>query len=125
MNRKGLTLIELLAAMLVLSVGVLGLAAGTGWMIRSADLAQTETGRAAALQAGVESVHGSAFAAVTDGSTSEGAFEVSWTVAEESPNWKLLEFVVVGPGRVPGSTGASGVISNTVADTLEYRIIRP
>lgn len=125
MNARGLTLVELLVAMVVLGVGVLGLAAGTGWMVRSVDLTRIETARSAALQAGIEQVRSTPFASVDDGTTTEGDFEIRWRVVSESPNWKHLEFVLEGPGRVRGSTGTRPAISDAVADTLEYRVIRP
>ena len=125
MNRAGLTLIEIVVAMVVLTVGVLGLAAGTGWMIRSTGLTKLDTNRAVALQASVEVVRGAPFAVVGSGSASQGDFDVSWSVVESSPNWKRVEFVIVGPGRAPGSIGPRAAIESSVADTLEYRINRP
>jgi len=124
-NRSGLTLVEILAAVIVLSVGILGMAAGTGWMVRSSTLSRLDTNRAAAVQAGVENVRALPFAAVASGSLSEREFDVSWTVVESSFNWKHLEFVIVGPGRPPGSVGPRAEIVSSVADTLEYRINRP
>jgi prepilin-type N-terminal cleavage/methylation domain-containing protein len=125
MNRSGLTLIEILVATVVLTVGVLGMAAGTGWMIRSTTLTRLDTNRAAALQASVEAVRGQAFAQIGSGSASQGEFDVSWSVVESSPNWKRMEFVIAGPGRVTGSSGTNAEIEGSVADTLEYRINRP
>jgi prepilin-type N-terminal cleavage/methylation domain-containing protein len=125
MNRSGLTLIEVVVAMVVMTIGILGLAAGTGWMIRSVGLTQMDTDRAAALQATVESVRGRAFDQVSAGSTSQGEYSVSWSVASATSNSKVLEFVIVGPGRVGGSMGPRAVIGTSLADTLEYRVIRP
>lgn len=125
MNRSGLTLIEVLVATVVLSVGVLGMAAGTGWMIRSAGLTRIETNRAVTLQDGIETVRNISFASIASGSMTEGSYNVSWSVLSQSPNWKLVRFILVGPGRVPGSAGPNAAISPTVADTLEYRINRP
>jgi prepilin-type N-terminal cleavage/methylation domain-containing protein len=125
MNRSGLTLVELLVAMVILTVGILGMAAGTGWMIRSVDLTRIDTGRAAATQAGIETVKSAPFAGVGTGSVQEGDFTVSWSVLDEAPNWKLMRFVVVGPGRASGTSGARAAISTAVADTIEYRVNRP
>lgn len=125
MNRSGLTLVELLVAMVILTIGILGMAAGTGWMIRSVDLTRIDTGRSAATQAGIETVKAAPFASIGAGSIQEGDFAVTWDVLDEAPNWKLMQFIVVGPGRAPGTSGARAAISTAVADTLEYRLNRP
>jgi prepilin-type N-terminal cleavage/methylation domain-containing protein len=125
MNRKGLTLVELLIAMVILAIGILGLGAGTGWMIRSVEIARIDSNRNAALQAGIEATRSEPFRDVGSGSFKEGDFEVSWSLVESSPNWKLLRFVVAGPGRVPGTPSHQATISVTVADTVDYRILRP
>jgi Tfp pilus assembly protein PilV len=125
MNRSGLTLVEILVAIIVLTVGVLGMAAGTGWMVRSSGLSRLDTSRTAVAQASVETVRGMPFSAVGSGSKTEGDFEVTWSVVESSSNWKRIRFVVVGPGRTSGSIGPRAEISNSDADTLDYRILRP
>jgi prepilin-type N-terminal cleavage/methylation domain-containing protein len=125
MNRSGLTLVELLVAMVVLTIGILGMAAGTGWMVRSVDLTQVDTGRMTAMQSGIETVRATPFAEVGSGSLTRGDFDVTWTVVEEAPNWRLVQFIITGPGRDPQSSGTTATISNSVADTVEYRVNRP
>jgi prepilin-type N-terminal cleavage/methylation domain-containing protein len=120
----GMTLIEVLVAMVIVTIGLLGMAAGTGWMIRSVDVTRLDTNRAAALQASIEAVGGLPFASVAAGSSSQGDFDVTWSVVESAPNWKALEFVIIGPGRVPGSMGPRAEIGTSVVDTLSYRINR-
>jgi prepilin-type N-terminal cleavage/methylation domain-containing protein len=125
LGRDGLSLVELLVAILVLTVGMLGLAAGTSWSIRAIELAELDTKRAAALQAGVEQVRAIPFAALASGSVTEGEFDVSWTVVSSNGNSAQLRFVIEGPGRVRGSVGPQPQITATATDTLNYRISRP
>jgi hypothetical protein len=124
-GRAGLSLVELVIAMLILTVGLLGMAAGTGWMVRSMDLARLETARSAALQEGIEFVRDTPFENLGAGQLAAEDFDVTWSLVEQDMNSVLLEFVVEGPGRAPGSVGPGSVISMTVADTLRYRINRP
>ncbi len=124
LNRSGLTLIELIVAMLVLAVGILGLAAGTGWIIRTVDVARVDTMRGAAVQAAMEEVRSIPFETLGSGQTLQGQFEVSWSLRAEDVRWKQVEVVVVGPGRAPGSVGAAPVITAAVADTFDYLVSR-
>ena len=124
-SRSGLSIVELLVAMLVLTVGILGMAAGTGWMIRTVDLSRLDTERAAAMQAAVEGVRATPYAQIGAGSQTEGIFEVSWAVVDQNQNGVQLEFVVVGAGREPGSIGPRPTISQSVSDTLHYWMTRP
>ncbi len=125
MNRSGMTLVELLVAMMILTIGILGMAAGTGWMIRSVDLTRLDTERAAAIQAGVEEVKATPFATLGSGSRTEGAFQITWSVVEQAPNWREVRVIVSGPGRASGSAGTRAAIVQDVADTLLYRVVRP
>jgi len=124
-GRDGLSLVELVIAMLVLTVGLLGMAAGTGWMIRSVDLARLDTARSAALQEGIEIVRDTPYGDLVGGQLTAGDFEVRWTLVEQEMNSVLVEFVVIGPGRAPGSVGPTAEVSMDAADTLRYRINRP
>lgn len=124
-SRSGLSLVELIVAMMVLTVGILGMAAGTGWMIRTVDLSRLDTERAVALQAGVEAVRGTPYQNVDSGQRTEGHFAISWSVVEQTHNGKHVELVIVGPGRQPGSTGPRPAITRSVADTLYYWMSRP
>lgn len=118
MGRDGLTLIEVIVAMLVLTVGLLALAAGTGFAIRNVEVARVETNRAAAKQSAIESLQATPFDDVTGGSETVGAYQVSWREIGSDSNWKLMEIVVQGPGRVPG-----GTVQAAVSDTVQYRLV--
>jgi len=121
-QRDGFSLIEVMVAMMVLAVGLLGLAAGTGWMIRTVHFGELETKRSAALQSAVESVRATGDPA--DGSATFGDYTVTWTVDTGDQHSRPVEFVVVGPGRVSGGGGGMPEVDNAVADTFNMRIMR-
>jgi prepilin-type N-terminal cleavage/methylation domain-containing protein len=123
-ENDGLSLVELVVAMLVLAIGLLGMAAGTGWMIRAVDLAQLETARGAALQAAVEAVRGTEWNDLEDGQDTFGNYTVQWTTVAATWEGRHFRFVIVGPGR--GATGSQGMphISQDATMTLDYRVSR-
>lgn len=123
--RSGFSLTELLVAMMVLAVGLLAMAAGTGWMIRMVDNAQLDTERSVALQAGIERVKATPFNEVADGSFQEGPFTISWQVAGGGANDRLVRFQVSGPGRATGAVGAMPAITRNAVTEFEYRLVRP
>jgi prepilin-type N-terminal cleavage/methylation domain-containing protein len=122
-GRGGFSLVEVVVAMLVLTVGLLGLAAGTGWVIRSVEVARIETARAAALQTGIEQVRATPFEDLANGSATVGDYEVTWTELAMTNRSRLFEFEVVGPGVGPGG-GSFAPILGDVATTFEYRVMR-
>jgi prepilin-type N-terminal cleavage/methylation domain-containing protein len=122
-GRGGFSLVEVVVAMLVLTVGLLGLAAGTGWVIRSVEVARIETARAAALQSGIEQVRATPFDDLANGSATVGDYEVTWTELAMTNRSRLFEFEVVGPGVGPGG-GSFAPILGDVATTFEYRVMR-
>lgn len=120
-KKSGLTLVEVMAAILVLAVGLLALAAEGGWMIRSAYAAQDRLGRIAALQTTVEEVSAIPFGELAPGRTSQGDFEVSWTLKDQRATSALVEFVAVGPLRTRRGARRIPAAFRLVADTLHYR----
>jgi prepilin-type N-terminal cleavage/methylation domain-containing protein len=124
--RAGFSLIEVIVALMVLTIGLLGLAAGTGWMIRTVHYGELQTARSAALQSAVEMVRAAEFDEMTTGSATFGDHTVSWTVgAPDSRNQsRPVRFILVGPGRVAGSAGGMPSVSSAVADTFDFRLLR-
>jgi prepilin-type N-terminal cleavage/methylation domain-containing protein len=122
--RAGFSLIEVIVAMVVLTVGLLGLAAGTGWMIRTVQFGQIETARSTALQSAVESVRAVPFASMTSGSETYGDHAVAWTLGGGDQRSRVVQFVISGPGRERISGQGMPTVVPNVVDTFTYRIVR-
>jgi len=123
LNRSGLSLIELLVAVMVLTVGILGMAAGTTWMLRMSELARIDTQRAIAMQSAIEQVKSLPLASVGSGSATSGQYTTSWTVVSSDAVSATVRFVLVGPGR-SSSGGIAGSVAHAAADTLVYTRVR-
>lgn len=123
-SRAGFSLVEVIVAMLVLTVGLLGLAAGTGWMLRTVEMGELETTRSAALQSAVESLRAEPFGNLADGSETFGDYTVSWTLGLAGSQSQEVEFVVTGPGRVPAPEGGMPTLEPGVSDTFHYQLLK-
>lgn len=123
-RRAGFTLIEVMVALIILTVGVLGLASTTIYVVRQTTMAEMATERTAALQTVVERLRASDYDALTSGTDSVGQFDVEWTVSTGNRS-KLVTVVTVGPGMQSGGGSGMPHPSASVADTFAYRIMQP
>ena len=121
--RAGFSMVEVMVALVILSVGVLALAGTTVLVVGQVTMSDMATERAAALQSVVERLRATPYSSLGGGSNSVGMFDVSWSTTALS-NSTLLEVVTVGPGLEYGS-GSLPHLAEEVADTFHYRIIAP
>jgi prepilin-type N-terminal cleavage/methylation domain-containing protein len=123
-GKGGFSLVEVIVAMMVLTIGLLGLAAGTGWMIRSVHFGELETNRSTALQSAVETVRATPYQLLEDGSDTFGNYTVEWTLGGGDALSRNVRFIITGPGRVPAPEGGMPTAAANVVDTVTFRIIR-
>lgn len=116
-------MVEVIAAIVILTVGVLALAGTTGYVVRQVTLANILTERAVALQSAIEKVQAMPYTSVASGSDSTGHFTVRWTSAVETPASKLVTFITTGPGLHSSTANPFPTLINSVADTFVYRVI--
>lgn len=121
-TRRGFTMVEVIAAIVILTVGVLGLAGTTAYIVRQVTLANVMTERAVATQTVIEEIQSMAYASVTTGSDSIGKYTVSWTSATETAASKLVTIITTGPG-LHSSAGSFPMLGPNVADTFVYRVV--
>lgn len=122
-GRAGFSLVEVIVALVILAVGLLGLAATTGWVVRQTTLSEVTTDRGAALQSAVERIKATPFNNLADGSMTLGRFDVSWTVTATSQFVRDVEIVTEGPGLTSAGGGLPR-LTTSVADTFNYRIVQ-
>lgn len=119
---EGFTLVEIIIAMVVLAVGVLGVAGTTAYVVRQVTLANVMTQRAVALQTAVERLQSLPYDSVGSGSDSVGRFGLTWTSTTETSTSKLVDIVTTGPG-LSSSSGSVPFLTTNVADTFQIRVI--
>ena len=122
LGNSGFSLVEVIIAIVVLAVGLLGLAGTTVLVIKQTTLADVATDRSVALQSSIERIKATPYDSIRAGGEDSGLFEVAWSV-QDGGQWKSVDFVTTGPGLSTREGFPS--ISHSVADTFSYRIIRP
>ncbi len=125
-SRAGFSLLELVMALVVLAVGVVGLATTTLFITRQLTLAEATTARATATRSVMEYIRATPYDSVGPGGATIGPMEVSWTVFATTPQTTTLGIVTLGPGLASISqTGSAPMLSSAVADTFIYKLVRP
>ena len=122
--REGFSLVELVIALVILAVGVLGMAGTTAYVVRSITLADLNTERAAALQTAIEQIRAQPFLTLASGTDTVGDYTVKWEVTSPSPVVRNVLIETLGPG-LQGSTSGPPVLSPQVYDTFQYTVVRP
>ena len=115
-------MVEVIAAMVILTVGVLALSATTMLVVRQTTLADLMSERAVAFQTIVDRLQSLDYDSVGTGSDSVGVFAVSWSPEDQGSQSKIMTIVTLGPGLA--HTSDFPVLNSAVADTFEFRILR-
>jgi prepilin-type N-terminal cleavage/methylation domain-containing protein len=122
-GRQGFSLIEVIVALFIFSIGVLALAASTGFVGTQLRAADVQAERSAAVQSAIEGLRARDFATVTTRSQANavtiGRFQVWWDVFNRTPYLKDLRVMSRGPGYL-----REGGWSNAVVDTVFTSIAR-
>lgn len=116
-------MVEVIIAIMVLAIGVLGLAGTTAYIVRQITLADIMTERAVALQSVVERLNAAPFASVGSGSDSVGVFYVRWNSVAETAASRLVTVYTVGPGLATAAGNPFPYLAPNVEDTFQFRVI--
>ncbi len=116
---------EIVVAVIVLAVGVLGLAGTTTYIVRQVTLANMMTARSLALQTVIEELQAMPFDSVVTGSDSIGPFDVTWSATSQSSVSKVVTIITSGPGLATSPSSAFASMGSAVADTFDYQVIKP
>ncbi|MCA9737798.1 MAG: prepilin-type N-terminal cleavage/methylation domain-containing protein [Gemmatimonadota bacterium] len=123
-SEAGFTLVELVVAVVILAVGILGFLGTSALLVRQGADADLRTERAAARQSAIERLRAAPYDSVIDGAALLGRFDVRWVV-EDFPRVKNIRVITVGPGLAAPAPGEVPTLMPAVADTAFYRIPRP
>lgn len=124
-SRSGFSLVELVVAVIILAVGVLGLAGTTAFVVRQVAHADVVTERSAAFQTVIEDLRATPWSTITPGSRTVGAFSVAWTFVDSTIHTKTVEVVTAGPGMGRDSEEGMPRLMTNVYDTFTFLVLRP
>jgi prepilin-type N-terminal cleavage/methylation domain-containing protein len=121
----GFTLIEVIVALMVLSVGILAMGASTGHVLTQIQMSELRTERVAVVRQAAETLRSADFHSVESvcaaASTNFGTehYDLSCMVWQNSQHVKRVELISVGPGFVDGK------LATSIADTFAISVSEP
>lgn len=102
----GFTLVEVMVAVMILSVGLLALGTTTGYLVLQVQVSELRTKRAAAVQQVVEELRSTSYvdlATVDEADAQQvGEFRLWWSVDAPTSNLRRLTIYSEGPGYRAG-----------------------
>ncbi|MDH3224668.1 MAG: type II secretion system GspH family protein [Gemmatimonadota bacterium] len=116
-RRSGFSIIELIVAMTVISVGLVAASGTMTFVMRQSAVAEFRADRVAVRQYVSERLRGLPYDSVVDGSMSLTGFTADWTVAD-SVDTKTVTLLTGGPLFTAG-------IAAWQTDTASFRILKP
>ena len=120
--KGGFTVVEVIIAMVILAIGVLGLAGTTAYIVRQITLSDLMTERTVAFQTIVDRLQSLPYDSVTAGADTIGIYSVSWSSTNNGSQNKTVTIVTQGPGM---STATGAPFNDpAVIDTFTFRILR-
>jgi prepilin-type N-terminal cleavage/methylation domain-containing protein len=119
-RQGGFTMIEVIVAIVILAIGVLGLGGSTAYIVRQTTLSDLTTERSAAFQAIIDRLQSVPYDSVGSGTDSIGVFQVDWTSVPDGLQSKIVTLVTTGPGL--GS--AQSPHDQHAVDTFQIRVLK-
>lgn len=121
-NKGGFSLVEVIIAMMVLSFGLLAMAASTGYVATQLRSTTFDTQRNLARQQVVEQLRSTVFTNIATNTTGQtvGRYTVRWNVSNVSPAQRRVQIITQGPAY---RTGRGARV--TVSDTASIMITSP
>lgn len=118
-NQNGFSLVEIMIATMILTFGLLAMAASTGYVSKQLHGSIFDTQRTHAKEQIIEQLRGSTYANVSSSSQTVGRFSMSWQVTSGT-NIKAVRLITSGPGFVGGRAAQT-----TIVDTMTFYLVSP
>lgn len=119
-NREGFSLVEIVVAMMILTCGLLAMAASTTYISSQMRSTTFDTQRNLARQQVIEQLKGTFFASVTTNTTglSVGRYTVTWAVASPNSAMKQVTVITSGPAYRAGAGSRTTVVDTALIDIV-------
>lgn len=120
--KDGFSLVEVIVAILVLSFGLLTMAASTGYVYNQLRSTAFDTQRNLARQAATEQIRGMFWDSIptTARTMTRGRYTIVYRASLPTNMVKLVTVITVGPGYRTGKA-----VRQTVADTASFEVVKP
>lgn len=115
-DRSGMSLIEIVVALMIMSLGAVGFSATLSQMHRQAMLAEMDADRQIAKTYVVERLRGVPYSTVADSAQDIGRYSLNWSVTDTA-GVKEVELVTVGP-RFEQGQGPAVAYTDTLLFTV-------
>lgn len=119
----GFSLVEVIVAMMILSVGVLSMGAATGYIMSQIRASELRTERMSAVRQAAETLRSGDWteleATCQGDAFTMGRYAVSCTVERANSNLKRVQLVSVGPGY------SEGQLSPELSETFAISVAQP
>lgn len=118
-NNGGFSLVEVIIAMMVLSFGLLAMAASTGYVATQLRSTTFDTQRTLARQQVVEQLRSTVFTSIASNTTGQtvGRYTVRWNVTNLNVAQRRVQIITQGPAYRTGR-GSRVTVSDTATITI-------
>lgn len=120
-DRAGFSMVEVIIALLILTIGVLGLAGSTAYIIRTTTLSDLMTERSVAFQTVIDRLQSLPYDSVQNGDDSVGVFYIRWETTPDGPQSKIVRLWTRGPGLANAPVPTNNPLQ---LDSFDFRILR-
>ena len=125
-NQNGFSLVEIMIATIILTFGMMAMAASTGYVSAELRSSRFDTKRTVAKEQMVEQLRASTYSslATTSTATTIGQFSFTWVVSAPTNATKRVALITSGPAY-RNNYGTSRSVRTTVVDTMTFDVLSP
>ena len=121
LDRSGFSLVEVVIAIVILAIGVLGLAGSTAYIVRQVTFSDLLTERSVAFQTIIDQLQSLPYDSVQNGDDSIGVFYIRWEVTPDGAQSKLVRLWTRGPGMANAPVPTNNPLH---VDSFDFRVLR-
>lgn len=114
-------MVEVIVAIIILAIGVLGLAGSTAYIVRQITFSDLLTERSVAFQTVIDRLQAIPYDSVLDGDDSIGVFYIRWEVTPDGPQSKMVRLWTRGPGMANAPVPTN---NPQHLDSFDFRVLR-
>lgn len=114
-------MVEVIIAIIILAIGVLGLAGSTAYIVRQITFSDLLTERSVAFQTVIDRLQAIPYDSVESGDDSVGVFYIRWEVTPDGGRSKMVRIWTRGPGMANAPVPTN---NPQHVDSFDFRVLR-